>query len=100
MSLVLYIAGGAVCATAGAGVCAMILNSRNRRREESRRLEAEALVEKIRTTAQQELAQLRSQSETAAVVERQELAAQERRLTERESLYNTQLTRVLQTENE
>lgn len=100
MSLVLNIAGAAVCAVAGAGVCAMILNSKNRRREEARRREAEAQLEKTRTAAQQEMAQLRAQFDQATTTQRQELAEQERRLTERESLLNTQLARVIQTEDE
>ncbi len=100
MSPVLYIAGATVCAVAGAGVCAMILNSKNRRREEARRREAEAQLEKTRTAAQQEMAQLRAQFDQATTTQRQELAEQERRLTERESLLNTQLARVIQTEDE
>lgn len=100
MSLVLNIAGATVCAVAGAGVCAMILNSRNRRREESRRREAEAQLEKNRAATQQEIAQLRSQFEQANTTQRAELGEQARRLTERESLLNTQLARVLQTETD
>ena len=100
MSPVWYIAGATVCAVAGAGVCAMILNSKNRRREEVRRREAEAQIEKTRLAAQQETAQLRAQFEQATTKERQELTEQERRLTERESLLNTQLARVLQTESD
>lgn len=78
----------------------MILNSKNRRREEVRRREAEAQIEKTRLAAQQETAQLRAQFEQATSKERQELTEQERRLTERESLLNTQLARVLQTESD
>jgi ribonuclease Y len=78
----------------------MILNSRNRRREEARRREAEAQLEKIRLDAQQETAQLRAQFDQATTAQRQELAEQERRLIERESLLNTQLARILQTETE
>jgi ribonuclease Y len=100
MSLVLNIAGATVCAVAGAGVCAMILNSKNRRREEARRREAEAQIEKTRAAAQQEIAQLRAQFEQATTKERQELTEQERRLIERETLLNTQLARVLQTESD
>ena len=55
MSLVLYIVGATVCAVAGAGVCAMILNSRTRRREDARRREAEAQLEKTRAAANQEI---------------------------------------------
>jgi ribonuclease Y len=98
MSPVLYIAGATVCAVAGAGVCAMILNSKNRRREEVRRRDAEAQLEKIRGGAQQETAQLRAQLDQATTTHRQELATQEHRLAERESLLNTQLARVLQSE--
>lgn len=100
MNSVWYIAGAAISAVAGAGVCAMILNSKNRRREEVRRREAEAQLEKTRLTAQQEVTQLRAQFDQATTTQRQELAEQERRLTERESLLNTQLARVIQTENE
>jgi ribonucrease Y len=100
MSLVWNIVGATVCAVAGAGVCAMILNSRNRRREEARRREAEAQVERVRTAAQQELTQLRTQFDQATATERKELTEQERRLTEREALLNTQLARILQTETE
>lgn len=100
MSLVLNIAGAAVCAVAGAGVCAMILNSKNRRREDVRRREVEAQLEKTRVTAQQEIAQLRAQFDQATTTQRQELAEQEKRLTERESLLNTQLARVIQTESD
>lgn len=100
MSLVLNIAGATVCAVAGAGVCAMILNSKNRRREDVRRRETEAQLEKMRLTAQQEITQLRAQSDQATTTQRQELAEQERRLVERETLLNTQLARVLQTESD
>ncbi len=100
MNLVWYIVGAALSAGAGAGVCAMILLSRNRRREELRRSEAEAQQEKMRTAAQQEVAQLRAQFDQTAAAQRQEMAEQERRLTERETLLTAQLTRILQTENE
>ena len=72
MSLVLNIAGAAVCAVAGAGVCAMILNSKNRRREDVRRREVEAQLEKTRLTAQQEIAQLRAQFDQATTTQRQD----------------------------
>lgn len=100
MNLVWNIVGAVVCAIAGAGVGAMILNSKNRRREEARLRESAAELEKVRTAAQQELAQVRAQTDQAAVTRRQELTDYERRLTERESLLNTQLARVIQTEGE
>lgn len=78
----------------------MILNSKNRRREDARRRETEIQLEQTRLATQQELAQLRAQFEQANTKERQGLAEQERRLVERETLLNTQLNRVLQTESE
>lgn len=100
MTLVWYIAGAAVCAVAGAGVSAMILNSKNRRREDVRRRETEAQLEKARVAAAQETAQLRAQFEQANTTQRAELAEQARQMVERESLLNTQLARILQTETE
>jgi len=100
MSLVLNIAGAAVCAVAGAGVCAMILNSRNRQREETRRRETEVRLEQARVLAAQETAQLRAQFAQTTTAQGAELVEQARRLTERESLLNTQLARILQTETE
>lgn len=100
MTSVLYIAGAVVCAVAGAGVCAMILNSRYRRREETRRHEAEAQLEKARLAASQETSQLRTQLEQALVTQRAEFTEQDRRLTERESLLNTQFTRLIETEKD
>jgi ribonuclease Y len=100
MTLVFYIVGAVVCAVAGAGVCAMILTSRNRRREDARRREAEAQLEKARLASTQEAAQLRSHLEQALVTQRIEHTEQERRLTERESLLNTQFARLMETEKE
>jgi ribonuclease Y len=100
MNLVWNIVGAVVCAIAGAGVGAMILNSKNRQREEARRRETTAELEKTRASAQQEIAQIRAQTDHAAAARRQELTDYERRLTERESLLNTQLARVIQTEGE
>jgi len=100
MELVLYIAGGVVCAAAGAAVGATILNSRNRRREAARVQQAEAQFAATHAASQRELAQLRTQLDQTAVTQRQEFQAQEKRLNERETLLNTQLTRVIQTEGE
>jgi ribonucrease Y len=96
MTLVWNISGAAVCIVAGAGVCAMILNSRNRRREESRRRETEAQLEQARTATHQKATDF----ETAIAAQRKELAELEKRLTERESLLNTQFGRLLETEKE
>ncbi len=100
MTLVWYIVDAVVFAVAGAGVCAMILNARNRRREDAHRREAAAQLEKVRLTAAQEITQLRSQLEQALVTQRTEHAEQDRRLTERETLLNTQFARILETEQE
>ena len=100
MTSVLYIAGALVCAAAGAGVCAMILQSRHRRREDNRRREAEAQLDKTRLAASQETSQLRTQLEQALITQRADFTEQERRFTERETLLNTQLTRLLETEKD
>ncbi len=100
MSLVLNIAEATVCAVAGAGVCAMILNSRTRRREDVRRREADAQLEKTRAAASQEALQLRAQIEQSLATHRTELTTQERRLTERETLLNSQFNRVIETETD
>jgi len=100
MSLVLNIAGATLCAVAGAGVCAMILNSRTRRREDARRREADAQLEKTRAAANQEALQLRAQMEQSLMTHRTELTNQERRLTEREALLNSQFNRVIETETD
>ncbi len=100
MSLVLNITGATVSAVAGAGVCAMILNSRTRRREDTRRREADAQRENNRSAASQEALQLRAQIEQSLATQRTELTAQERRLTERETLLNSQFNRVIETETD
>ena len=100
MTSVLYIAGAVVCAAAGAGVCAMILHSRHRRREDIRRREAETQLDKTKLAASQESSQLRTQLEQALITQRAEFTEQERRFTERETLLNAQLTRVLETEKD
>ena len=78
----------------------MILHSRNRRREDNRRREAEAQLDKTKLAASQESSQLRTQLEQALITQRAEFTEQERRFTERESLLNTQLTRLLETEKD
>lgn len=78
----------------------MILHSRHRRREDNRRREAEAQLDKTRLAASQESSQLRTQLEQALITQRAEFTEQERRFTERETLLNTQLTRLLETERD
>ena len=78
----------------------MILHSRHRRREDTHRREAEAQLDKAKLAASQESSQLRTQLEQALITQRAEFTEQERRFTERESLLNAQLTRVLETEKD
>ncbi len=78
----------------------MILNSRTRRREDARRREADAQLEKTRVAANQEALQLRAQIEQSLTTHRTELTTQERRLTERETLLNSQFNRVIETETD
>jgi len=78
----------------------MILQSRHRRREDNRRREAEAQLDKTRLAASQETSQLRTQLELALITQRADFTEQERRFTERETLLNTQLTRLLETEKD
>lgn len=78
----------------------MILNSRTRRREDVRRREADAQLEKTRAAANQEALQLRAQIEQSLATHRTELTTQERRLTERETLLNSQFNRVIETETD
>ena len=78
----------------------MFLHSRHRRRENTRRLEAETQLDKTRLAASQESAQLRTQLEQALITQRAEFTEQERRFTERETLLNTQLTRLIESEKD
>lgn len=78
----------------------MILNSRTRRREDTRRREADGQLEKTRAAASQEALQLRAQVEQSLATHRTELTTQERRLTERDTLLNSQFNRVIETETD
>jgi ribonuclease Y len=100
MTLVYYIVGATACVAAGAGVCAMILTARNRRRAQTHRREAEEQREKARLAAAQEAVQARAQLEQSMATQRAELAELERRLTERESLLNTQFARLIESEKD
>jgi len=78
----------------------MILNSRARQREDARRREADGQLEKIRAAANQEALQLRTQIEQSLATHRTELTTQERWLTDRETLLNSQFNRVIETETD
>lgn len=95
-NILAVLAGGA----AGAALSAMILISRNRQRLAQHQREAVAALEKERATARQEIVQIQTQTNQDAVTRRQELDQREKYLAERESLLNTQLNRVLQSEEQ
>ncbi len=65
---------------------------------ENARRDAEALVREARLAANEEALKIREQTEQSFVARRQERAELERRLSERETLINTQLEGVLQVE--
>ena len=93
----------------GVVVCALGFWLNNRRDEKARdaaaqsmlaraRAEAETLMRDARLAASQEALKLREQTEQALAAHRAERAEQERRLTEREGLINSQLERAAQSE--
>ncbi len=100
MSLVWNILAVLACGAAGAALSTMILISRNRQRLAQHQREAVAVLEKERAAARQEIVQIQAQTDQAAVTRRQELDQREKYLAERESLLNTQLNRVLQSEEQ
>lgn len=95
-NILAVLAGGA----AGAALSAMILISRNRQRLTQHQREAVAALEKERAMARQEIVQIQTKTNQDAVTRRQELDQREKYLAERESLLNTQLNRVLQSEEQ
>jgi ribonuclease Y len=111
MSLVWNIVGAAVCLAAGAGFCYLLLSRKNRRAGEAEareagsmleqaRREADAITQSARVAANDEAGRLRQQVEQSFAERRTENAAQERRLTEREALLNSQLARILESEKD
>src|SRR5688572_6105876 len=111
MSLVWNIAGAAICLAAGAGLCYLLLSRKNQRakRAEAResgsiieraRREAESITRNATLRASEDAAKLRTEVEQSLAERRTENAAQERRLSEREALLNSQLTRILESEQD
>jgi len=95
----------------GAGLCYLFLTWKGRRAGAAEahkaqslldraRLEAEVLINNCRMAAGQEAPKLREQLEQSLTARRAENAEQERRLNERESLLNSQLSRIIETEKE
>ena len=111
MILVVDIFGAAMGLTAGAVLCYLLLAWENRRAKaaeareahsvlEHARQEAEAIIHGARLAASEEAAKLRDQAEQSLTARRNERAEQERRLSEREMLLNSQLTRIIEAEKD
>lgn len=111
MSLVWNIVGAATCLAAGAGLCHLCWSRKHRRAREAEAREAGSIVEQARREAESltnnariagnaEAEKLRQQAEQTFAERRTELAGQERRLTEREALLNSQLARVIESEKD
>jgi ribonuclease Y len=93
-------------------VLAYLLLSRKHRRDkeaeareagsiiEQARREAESLTQSARVAANEEATRLRQQAEQSLTERRAEVAGQERRLSEREALLNSQLARVIESEKD
>ncbi len=91
-------------------LCFLLLWWRERSLKEAKRVKSEALLAKARSEAEiilrdarlaasQEALKLREETERSFVARRAERAELERRLSERETLINTQLSRVVEAEN-
>jgi ribonuclease Y len=111
MSLVWNIVGAALCLAAGAVLAYLLLSRRQRRAKdaeareatsivEQARREAESLTQSARVAANEEATKLRQQAEQSLTERRAEVAGQERRLSEREALLNSQLTRIIESEKD
>jgi ribonuclease Y len=94
---------------AGAGICYGLLWWKGRDLKKLRTLETEALLAKAKTEAEimsrdarlaasEEARKIREQADEAAAARRAERLELERRLAERESLINSQLSRILEVE--
>lgn len=105
------IVGAVVCLAAGAGLGSLLVSRKHRKAGESEskaaqsllekaRSEAEAIANSARLAANEHALKLREQIEQSFATRREEIAARDRRLNERESLLNTQLARVIETEKE
>ncbi len=100
---------GAVLFTAGAALCFLGVWWKDRQFQKSSRqealtlleksrAEAEALIRDARLSATEESLKLRAQTEMSFATRQSERAESERRLTERETLINSQLERMVQAE--
>ena len=111
MTSVWHILADVACMAAGAGLCFVLLRWRekNIRRTkgaeaqsllEAARAEAENLSRAARLAASEEALKFRQQLEQSLATRQEESTAQGRRLNERESLLNSQLARLIETEKE
>src|SRR5215831_13242723 len=109
MSLLVHLVELVALVAAGAGGCYLLLWWKGRALKKVKTLEAEAVLTKARTDAEiiirdgrlaagDEVRKLRLEADQALAARRAERLAQEQRLAERESLINSQLTRVLEAE--
>jgi ribonuclease Y len=111
MSLVWYIVCAAIGLVAGAGICSLLFSRKQRRVRdaearaggtllEQARREAESITTAARAAAGEAASRLRQETEASLTERRTEQAAQERRLSEREALLNSQLARILESEQD
>src|SRR5438132_12226919 len=109
MSLVVNMFEQAALVAVGALLCYLLLWWKGRNLKKVENLEAEALVAKARTEAEiatrdarlaanEEATKIRQEAEQALSSRRAERLELERRLAEREALINSQLTRVVESE--
>src|SRR3989442_5815904 len=109
MSFLSNIFADAVLLVAGAALCYVLLWWKDRDLKKIRRLEAQArldqarseaemIVRDARLSANQEALKLREQVEQSFAARRAERAELERRLSERETLINSQLQRIVEGE--
>ena len=109
MSLWVNIVEHGVVAAMGATLCYLLLWWKGRDLRKLTALEAEALLTKAKTEAEiitrdarlaanEETAKLRNQADQALAARRAERLELEKRLAERETLINSQLTRLLEVE--
>ncbi len=109
MSLLVNIVEQAALVALGAGLCYWLLWWKGRNLKKVKTLEAEALVAKARADAEitsrdarlaanEEARKLREEADQALATRRAERLELERRLAERETLINSQLTRLVESE--
>src|SRR5262245_1656805 len=109
MSSLANIVESACWLAAGATLCFLLVWWKDRNLKRARALEADVLLGKARTDAEliirdarlaanDEAAKQREQLEQSFAARRAERSEQERRLSERETLINTQLERLVDTE--